>query len=274
MSDKVVVVTGATGSLGAATAKAFAAGGATVVVMGRDEARTGALAQSLRAETNNPRVETVVADLARPASVRKAADELQRRHPRIHVLVNNAAVYKGTRVVTPEGLEAMFATNHLGPFLLTQLLVESLKRAAPSRVLNVTAPSTTKLDFEDLQGARKFSALGAFGASKMENLLFTYALARRLEGSGVTSNAFFPNLVKSDLLREAPGPLRLFLGLISKKPQVAAEALHHLGTAVELEGANARFYKFRKEIQSAPYSRDVANQERLWEVSEKTLASA
>src|SRR5207249_5940135 len=123
--------------------------------------------------------------------------------------------------LTPDGLETMFATNHLGPLLLTNLLLEELKRSADARVINVTAPSTTKLNFDDLQGEKKFSALSAFGASKMCNLLFTYELARRLAGTGLTANAFHPGLMKTDLLNEAPGMVRWLSHLFATSPERA-----------------------------------------------------
>ena len=179
MNGKVVVVTGATGTIGGAAAEAFARAGANVVLVARNAPKLQARADAIRQATGNKAVDVLAADLSDHESVRVAA-ELLRRRPRLHVLVNNAAVYHGTRIVSTGGLESMFATNHLGPFLLTTLLVDRLKASAPSRVIVVTAPSTTQLDFDDLQGARKFSALRAFGASKMCNLLFTFALARRL----------------------------------------------------------------------------------------------
>lgn len=267
MKNEIVLVTGVTGSIGAATAEAFARAGATVVVSGRDGARTAAAAERLRQVSGNARVEPLVADLGRLDSVRQAAAELRRRHDRLHVLVNNAAVFKRRRTQVGDGLEEMFATNHLGPFLLTHLLLEPLKASGGARVLNVTAPSVTKLAFDDLQGERKFSALHAFGASKMANLLFTYALARKLEGTGVTVNAFHPGLVKSGLLKEAAAPVRFLVNLASKAPDAVARALVHLGTSPALATTTGRFFKLEQEIRSVPYSHDPQVQQRLWDES-------
>src|SRR5262249_3131281 len=146
-----------------------------------------------------------------------------KRYDRLDVLINNAAVFKQRRTLTPEGLETMFATNHVGPFLLTNLLLERLKASPSSRILIMTAPSTTKVDFDDLQADKHFNPLQAFGASKTCNLLFTYELARRLADTHVTVNAILPGLVKSQLMREAPAPIRWVPSLLSSTPEQAAQ---------------------------------------------------
>jgi NAD(P)-dependent dehydrogenase (short-subunit alcohol dehydrogenase family) len=182
-------------------------------------------------------------------------------------LINNAAVFKNKRTLTPDGLETMFATNHLGPFLLTNLLLDQLKAAGHARIINVTAPSTTRLNFDDLQGERNFNALTAFGASKMCNLLFTYELARRLAGTGVTTNAYHPGLMKSNLLNEAPGIVRWLSHLFATTPERASRGLVYVASSPEVAGANGKFFKGRKRISSNAYSNDPNNQRRLWEVS-------
>jgi NAD(P)-dependent dehydrogenase (short-subunit alcohol dehydrogenase family) len=187
-------------------------------------------------------------------------------------LINNAAVFTRSRTVSVDGLEMIFATNHLGPFLLTNLLLGLLGAGAPSRVINVTAPSTSKLDLDDLQGERRFRALTAFGRSKMCNLLFTYEAARRLEGTGVAVNAFHPRLVRSKLMKEAPALLRVPVRLVSAPPEKAATALAHLALAEELTDVSGRFFKGTKEIRSSPYSRGPAVQARLWETSGRLTA--
>ncbi len=189
------------------------------------------------------------------------------KYTRLDVLLHVAAIVKRERVETADGLEMMFAVNHLAPFLLTDLLLGALKAAAPSRVLVVAAPSTTALNFNDLQARQHFSFLHAFGASKMANLLFTYELARRLEGTGISVNAVHPGLVKSDLMKETPLPIRLLTQLISVPPAKAGEALAHLALAPELEGVSGRFFTNGKQIHSNPYSHDAQNQSRLWNAS-------
>ncbi len=268
---KTCLVTGATGAIGGATVYALASAGATTVMLARDEGRAEEAAEVIRRDTGNPRVEVLVADLAEPDSIAEAADGIRERHDRLDALLNVAAVYRSRREVTSGGLERMFATNHLGPFLLTHLLLELLRSSPLARIVNVTAPSSSRLDFDDLQGEAGFSALGAFGASKLCNLAFTYELARRLEGTTVSANAFHPGLVKSAIMGEAPAPIRFVFQLVASPPGRAAEALTRLAIAPEFEGANGKFFKHTHEIRSSSYSHDREVQQRLWEASERLV---
>ncbi len=272
MEAKVCIVTGANSGLGLATATALASREQHVVMVCRDPSRGEAARDRVTSSIGTRSVELALADLSSPASVRGFAAEFAKTHGQLDVLINNAAIFTRARTVTSDGLEVMFATNHLGPFLLTNLLLGLLKSSAPSRVINVTAPSTSKLDFDDLQGKRNFRALTAFGRSKMCNLLFTYELARRLEGTGVTVNAFHPGLVRTKLMNEAPALLHVPIGLLSHPPEKAATALAHLALADEKEGVSDRFFKGTKETRSSPYSRDPAVQARLWTSSERLAA--
>lgn len=264
MIGKTVVITGAAGGLGRAVSRLYAKAGATVVLLDSDPFQLDQWVDAIESDVLQANVEGVVADLGDMDSVREAATEIKANHPLVHVLINNAAVYKAHRVTVAQGLEMMFAVNQLGPFLLTHLLLNNLQAAEPSRILNVTAPSTTPLAFDDLQGEKKFGALKAFSASKMANLLFTYELARRLEGSGVTANAYFPGLMRTKLLAEMPAPVRLLFHIISKSPERAAEGLLYLGTSPEMEKASGKMFKYGSEIQSNAYSHDLKLQKRLW----------
>ena len=182
-------------------------------------------------------------------------------------LSNNAGVFKSGRLTTPDGFELMFATNYLGPFLLTRLLIPYLEAASPSRIVNVTAPSTTRPNLDDLQGERKFSTLGAFGASKAADLLFTYALARKLAGRGITVNAYHPGLVKTGLNRGAPGAVRAVSGLmnlfVGRTPEKASEGLVQLATSNDFAATNGQLVHDDKTI-SAPFIDDKDLQEILW----------
>ncbi len=201
-------------------------------------------------------------------SVRSAVTEFENRYDHLDVLINNAAVFTRQRTLTADGYETMFATNHLGPFLLTNLLLERLKAATSARILTVTAPSTTKIAFEDLQAEHKFSALHAFGASKACNLLFTYELAHRLAGTTVTVNAFYPGIVKTPLMREAPAPLRWLNPVFGQSPEPVAQSLVYYASTPEVQAMTGLlFNKSRKPINSSPYTRDRAIQQRLWEAS-------
>jgi NAD(P)-dependent dehydrogenase (short-subunit alcohol dehydrogenase family) len=267
MQGKVCLVTGANGSVGKATVAGLVRQGATVILACRDQARGEAALAEVKSAANKAQAELLLVDLASQASVRTFAEEFTKRYERLDVLVHNAAIYKQERTLSADGLEMMFATNHLAPFLLTHLLLERLKASAPARVLTVTAPSTTRLNFDDLQGEQRFSALTAFGASKMCNLLFSYELARQLAGSGVTANAVHPGLVKSGLMREAAAPIRWLTSLISAPPEKAAASLVDLASSPAVEGTTGAFFTGKKTIKSNAYSHDESVQRQLWDVS-------
>ncbi len=267
MAGRVCLITGASGGLGKATALGLARLGATVVMACRDKARGEADRSEIEAASSNSDVKLIALDLASQQSVREMAANFKTEYGQLDVLINNASVFKGKRTTTPDGLETMFATNHLGHFLLTNLLLDQLKASPQARIINISAPTTTKLNFDDLQGEKKFSALSAFGASKMCNLLFTYELARRLAQTKVTSNALHPGLMKSNLMSEAPTPLRWLLRLISTTPERASAGLLYLASLPEVAGVTGKFFKGNKISSSAAYSRDEDMQTRLWDVS-------
>ena len=187
-------------------------------------------------------------------------------YPRLDIVVHCAGVYTRRRIVTPDGLETMFATNQLAPFLLTNLLQERLIASAPARVLIVTAPASNKIDFDDLQGERGFRSLPRFGASKAADLFLTFEFARRFEGTGVTVNAVHPGLVRTDLMAGAPALLRWGVRLVSAPPKKAAAAIAPLLLASDYAGRSGRFFKGGKEIEPPEYTRDPDVARRLWEV--------
>jgi NAD(P)-dependent dehydrogenase (short-subunit alcohol dehydrogenase family) len=266
-TPKLCLVTGATGGLGQAVAVALARHGASVVLGCRDTRRGEQARGAVQAVATGAAPELMTIDLASLASVRQAAAAFAAAHDRLDVLIHSAGVFRSRREITPDGLEAMFAVNHLGPFLLTQLLRPQLSAGAPARVWLVSAPATTQLNFDDLQGAQRFSAYQAFGASKMANLLFAYALARRREGQGIHANAFHPGLLKTNLMQAANPLLRWLLRAISASPARAAEALADLALAPQFADTNGQFYTFLSPLASNAYSHDQAVQDRLWEVS-------
>ncbi len=266
-AGRTVLVTGATSGIGRALAARVAADGATVVLVARDEESGTAVAREIAADSGNERVLNLTADLSSQPSIRALAATFEERFERLDALANVAALFSRRRVVTADGLEAMFATNHLGPFLLTNLLLERLRASGAGRVLTVSAPSTVRLDFEDLQGERRFRALNAFGASKAANLLFTFELARRTGAAAVTANAVHPGLVRTALMREAPAPLRWLTGLRGAPPARAAAEIAPLLTSPAYGTANGRFFHRGREIDPPPYTRDPEIGRRLWQVS-------
>lgn len=267
IAGKVVMVTGANAGIGKATATALAKEGANVIMVCRDLVRGAAALDDVQAAAPHSKIDLLIADLSVPSSVRAMVASFYQKYERVEVLINNAAVYKAQHTLTADGLELMFATNHLGHFLLTNLLLDRFKPGA--RIIHVTAPSTSNLNFDDLQGKQKFSPLNAFGASKMCNLLFNYALADRLAGTGVTSNALHPGLIKSNLTGEMPALLRWGVNLVSRPPERAAAAALYLASSSALEGVTGKFFKGKQEIAPAAYALDKQVQDRLWQESEK-----
>src|SRR5712691_7242738 len=199
MVGKTVLVTGGTGGIGKATAIGLARLGARVGITGRDMARAEAAAADIRSASNKADVDAFAADLSSQSEVRRLAREVLERYSRLDVLVNNVGGFWTHRHVTADGLEHTFALNHLAPFLLTNLLLDRLKASAPARIVTVSsgAHTTGRLDFDDLQGTQKYSGQRAYNASKLANVMFTYELARRLQGRGVTATVLHPGVVST-----------------------------------------------------------------------------
>jgi NAD(P)-dependent dehydrogenase (short-subunit alcohol dehydrogenase family) len=272
------MVTGATSGLGLATARQLVALGATVIVVGRNAAKCAAVAASISGGSADGAVDWLVADFADPDAVRRLAAEAQERHSRIDVLVNNAGATYPKRQLTPEGLELTLAVNHLAPFLLTTLLLDRLRESAPARIVNVSsvAHESARFDFDDPTMERGYRPFAAYGRSKLANLWFTYELARRLEGSGVTVNAVHPGLVRTALgdhsgaLRRAGWRLlHLAYRRASLSPEEGAAAITHLATAPELADVTGRYFVGRRPAKSSPASSDPAAAARLWAFSEE-----
>jgi retinol dehydrogenase-14 len=259
------LVTGSTAGIGRALAEALAVAGATVGIVGRGAARVAEVTRSIGERTDGAGVHGFAADLSAQADVRRLAGDVASALPELDVLVHCAAVYVGRRTVTADGLETMFATNLLAPFLLTTLLRDRLVANAPSRVLTLTAPSTTKLDFDDLQGERRFSPLTAFGASKAGELILAFELARRWEDSGVTVNAVHPGLARTDLMRDAAAPVRWITRLVAAPPERVAAAIEPLALSPDYAGRTGRFFTKGREIDAPAYTREKEVARRLWD---------
>lgn len=269
MNTKAYMVTGVTSGLGKAIALELAKTGETVIMVARNADRAAQLEKEISAATQNPNLDMQICDLSNLSSVRNLGTVVISRYNKLDVLINNAGVYRKTRGTTIDGYESMFATNHLGPFLLTYMLMDRLMAGGSGRIINITAPSTTELNFDDLQGERSFNSLNAFGATKMANLLFTFELARRMENAGVTVNAFHPGLVRSSLMKDAASPIRLLSWLFSAPPTRAAQEVVRLALSPEFQEANGKFFSNGKELDPPAYALDQNVQQRLWEISEK-----
>ncbi len=275
MIDKVCMVTGATGGLGLAAAQALAQRGATVIIVGRNPDKGAAVVGRIQEQTGNPAVEFMLADLSSQQDIRHLAQEFNNRYSRLHVLVNNAGASYRKRRESVDGIEMTFALNHLGYFLLTNLLLDTLKASAPSRIVNVSSEvhRDVTLDLEDLQASRGFNGYQVYKRSKLANLLFTYELARRLEGTNVTVNAVSPGLAKTNLgLQDGgmPALMKRFINaLMGVSPQEGAKLIIHLATSPELQGISGKYFVKGEAVRSSDASRDQATATRLWQISAK-----
>ena len=256
----VVVVTGATGAIGSATASALVRRGARVLLLARPSGRLTATVKWLGGEDS--RVTGVPVDLSLLSSVRSAAREIAGSVEHIDALLNVAAIFSRDYAKTREGFELMLATNHLGPFLLTNLLRDRL--VGRGRVIIVTAPSSTRVDIERLLDKERFTALETFGATKAANLLFTFELARRAKRWEVRANACHPGLVRSELMREAWAPIRALTHLVSRPPSQAGEDLADLAISPAHEGTTGWFFKGTKRIDPPKATADTDGQRALW----------
>jgi len=276
MTGRTVLITGGTGGIGKATAIGLAALGARVGIVGRNQARADSAAADIRSQAtpSDPvQIDVFVADLSVQSGVRSLAGEVLDRYPRLHVLINNVGGYWATRHLTADGLERTFAVNHLAPFLLTNLLLDRLTAGAPARVVTVSsnAQATGRMNFDDLQGEHKYSGARAYNQSKLANVLFTYELARRLAGSGVTANALHPGVVRTGFGAEDPTKaMKLLLPLalpFLKTPAQGAVTSIHLASAPELQAVSGQYFAGSRPKRSADRSYDEATAARLWQVS-------
>jgi len=209
-------------------------------------------------------------DLSVQSSIRRASAEILDRHSRLDVLINNAAMVTNRRTLTPDGIETMFAVNHLAYFLLTGLLLPRMRETGRARIINVGSNAhrfIKQLDFDDLQGEKRFQSLRAYAMSKLENLYFTYALARRLEGTGVTVNALHPGVIRSELNRNLPAFVVRVFSLFTRPPEEGAKTPLYLASSPEVEGVSGKYFDDCHEKRTTPVSNNVEAQERLWRVS-------
>jgi NAD(P)-dependent dehydrogenase (short-subunit alcohol dehydrogenase family) len=257
--NPVIVLTGATGAIGSATAALLARRQARLLLLSRPSDRLDALVAKLDRDN---RVSSVEVDLSSLASVRAAARQIARTVPHVDVLLNVAATYTPEYEKSDDGFELMLATNHLGPFLLTNLLRDRL--AGAGRVITVSAPSSTRVDFDQLLLKEQFRALRTFGATKAANLMFTFELARRAKRWDVRAYAFHPGLVRSDLMREAPRPIQFLTRLVSRPPDRAAEDLADLATSPAFASTTGWFFKGGRRIDPPKSTLDTGAQGELW----------
>ena len=272
MGEKVCLITGATSGIGKATAMGLASMGASVVMIGRDRDRGEAALAEIKGKSANASVDLILADLSSQEEVRWLADEFKEAYPRLDVLINNAGVIRSKRVTTADGLEMTFAVNHLANFLLTDLLLDVLKASAPSRIVNVASGEQRNgtIDFDDLQGEKLYKTAKAYGQSKLATVLFSYELARRLEGTGVSANCLHPGVVGTNLGSGVSGVFGFTVRALTplmKSPEKGAETSVYLASSPDVEGLSGRYFVKKTEARSSEVSHDQRLARRLWGVS-------
>lgn len=273
MQQTICMVTGATSGIGKVTARELAKQGAVVVIVGRSGQRAEATAAEIRA-AGGEQVEIMLADLTSLDSIRTLAQDFRAKYTRLDVLVNNAGAVFTSRQLSPDGLEMTFALNHISYFLLTYLLRDVLTATPGARVVNVSSDAHYggKINFDDLQTARGYSGFGVYANTKLMNVLFTYELARQLEGSGVTANALHPGLVATNFSRNNGWLMNLFWSMISPfalSVEQGAQTSLYLASSPEVEGVSGQYFDKRAPKRSSADSYNRETQRRLWQVSEQ-----
>lgn len=270
---KTVLLTGATSGIGLEASVALARQGAQVVMVGRDPARTEAAVASVGARSGSGLVSQLLCDFSSLRAVRALAKSFLARHDRLDVLVNNAGGVNKRRRLTPDGIEMTFAVNHLGCFLLTNLLRELLVLSAPARVVTVASVGHRRgtLDFDDLGFERGYSIMRAYARSKLANVLFAAELARRFAGSGVTSNSLHPGAVDTNIWSGAPAWAKPLIWTLMRPFFISAEQgarrIVQLAASPELENVTGQYFEKGKRVEPAPLARDTALATRVWDVS-------
>jgi NAD(P)-dependent dehydrogenase (short-subunit alcohol dehydrogenase family) len=279
MNGKTVVATGATSGIGEAAVLALASLGARVVFVARDQRR--AEATLVKLERQAPRLGHSVhlADLSLMAEARRVGLAIAAQEPRVDVLINNAGAMFADRRATAEGLELTFALNHMAYFMMTAALRDKLAASAPARVVSTSssAHQGARLDFSDLQSARRYNGWRAYGRSKLANILFTRELARRLAGTGVTANCFHPGIVATRFGSASGGLTGLLLPLARpffSSPEQGADTLVHLASSRDVANVTGAYFIMRKAAEPSSAARDDSAAKRLWEASEALAAAA
>jgi NAD(P)-dependent dehydrogenase (short-subunit alcohol dehydrogenase family) len=280
LDGKTALITGATSGIGLEASVQLAARGARVVMVGRDPAKGARMVEEVQRRSGSNDVALLLCDFAVQADIRRLAADYLAAEPRLDILINNAGSVSDRRRVTADGLEQTFAVNHLGYFLLTNLLLDRLIASAPSRVVNVASVGHKHgdLDFDNLQYEHGgYSIMKAYGRSKLANVLFTAELARRLEGKGVTVNCLHPGAVATAIWSRAPWYARPILAVAKKlmvTPEEGGARVVHLAASEEVAGRSGGYYEKNRLVTPAPRAQDVALAKQLWDVSARLVQLA
>ena len=278
MQGKTCMVTGANSGIGKATALGLAQMGANVVMVARDRARGEVAQNEVKAKSGNNSVDLLVADLSSQQSIRKLVEDFKQHYKQLHVLINNAGVFMLTRRETVDGLEITFAVNYLAPFLLTNLLLDVLKASAPARIVNVSSEAHENgyIKMDDLQAKKNYRPFRAYGQSKLALVMFTYELARRLQGKGVTANCLHPGFVATNIGQGGVAPVarpvaKFVLSFLGISPEEGAKTSIYLATSPDVEDVTGKYFVKSVNRWSAPISYNESLQRQLWEESTKLV---
>jgi NAD(P)-dependent dehydrogenase (short-subunit alcohol dehydrogenase family) len=272
MNGKICLVTGGTNGIGKNTARELARMGATVIIVGRDARKTSLVVEEIRAASGNKNVHSLLADLSSQQEVRGLADQFKRKYAHLHVLINNAGGFFMRRQLRGNGIEMTFALNHLAGFLLTNLLLDTIKASTPARIINVSSGAHTsgKIEFDNLQGERVYSPR-VYENSKLANILFTMELARRLEGTGVTVNALHPGFTATGFAKNngkaIAALVSVFAPLVARSPAKGAETSIYLASSPSVEGVTGKYFHNSRVFPAAPQATDMVVARKLWDVS-------
>ncbi len=280
LGGKVCLVTGATSGIGKVAATVLASQGAVVIITGRNQEKTETSVRQIMSETGNEAIHYLLVDFSDLEQVRELASNFNECFSRLDVLINNAGSFFNTRRDTPFGIEQTFLVNHLAPFLLTNLLLETIQDSAPARIVNVSSDAHQygSMDFDDLGFKRGYVGMKAYARSKLANILFTYETARRLGETSVAVNALHPGHVATDIWStdfSFIGPaLKWVMGLFALSPEEGADNTIYLASSPEVTGVTGKYFVKREPAQSSPISYDEEIAKKLWEVSEDLTSIA
>lgn len=276
MKDQIALITGASSGIGKATALELARRQYTLILISQNERRGTQIIRDIYKAVPDAEAEFMPCDLADLKAVRQVAANIHLKYSHLDVFVNNAGILPGQREITPDGFERSWATNHLGPFLLTNLLLDLVKQAPAARVINVSSEAHRlgKIELDPMINEKKYSAFAAYCDSKLANVLFTYELARRLELTKVTVNALHPGVIASSFGQTGSGLLKWLFRLgrpFMQTPEKGAATVIYLATSPEVASTTGMYFKNKKPIKSAPLSYNQTLARQLWQLSEQQV---
>lgn len=266
---KICLITGGTNGIGKAAATAIARQGIHTIISYRNKAKAEKVIPEIKEQTGNQQVEGLYVDFESLASVKQMAEEFKKKYDRLDILINNAGIWETKWTETTDGIEKTFAVNHLAPFLLTNLLLDYLKKSAPARIV-VTSSEAHRyagIDFEDIECRKNFGTMKAYGQSKLANILFTKELARRLDGSGVIVNCLHPGVVRTGLFKKFPSTMTLLSSPFLITPEKGAETTVFLATSSDIENISGEYFSKKKIKNPSLLAKDEAAAKKLWEIS-------